>query len=366
MIVWCLCPIASSLANQLGFYDGLSGSFDHFLKWGIPYLAGRIYFNSAKTLRDLCLGVVIGGLIYVPLCLYEIRMSPQLSNIFYDFFPHDWSQHKRYGGYRPIVFMQHGLMVALWMAVSASAAFWLWRSGKIRNVKGIPMPFIVAALVITCILCKSANGWFFLTIGCGSYYIFRFVRSRTVFLMIILLIPIYIGLRTTNTLSSDNMQSVAAIFVAPERVSSFGVRLYQEDVLTVEAFKRPLLGWGGWDRGRPKDSETDLAIIDHLDSLWILTFNKYGLVGLSSLFSSLVFGPWLVLRNKRAKDIQENLRVIFFVLSIVVVCFTIDCLVNSMVFPIYILISGALVRCYIELNKDSTKYQVESSKQLTY
>ena len=41
--------------------------------------------NTADTLRDLCLSIIIGGVIYLPLCLYEIRMSPQLHSIFYGF-----------------------------------------------------------------------------------------------------------------------------------------------------------------------------------------------------------------------------------------------------------------------------------------
>ncbi|MBV5327317.1 MAG: hypothetical protein JZU65_06720, partial [Chlorobium sp.] len=84
--------------------------------WGVPFLAGRIYFKDESTIKDLHRGIIIGGLIYMVLCLYEIRMSPQLNNMLYGFFPHSWVQHLRYGGFRPIVFMQHGLMVALWMA----------------------------------------------------------------------------------------------------------------------------------------------------------------------------------------------------------------------------------------------------------
>ena len=67
MIIWCLSPIATSVTNQLGFYDGISSSFGEVLQWGVPYLAGRIYFNSTSILRDLCLGIIIGGLLYVPL-----------------------------------------------------------------------------------------------------------------------------------------------------------------------------------------------------------------------------------------------------------------------------------------------------------
>ena len=41
----------------------------------------------------------------------------------YGFFPHSWLQHVRGGGFRPIVFMNHGLVLGIFlsMAVVASA-----------------------------------------------------------------------------------------------------------------------------------------------------------------------------------------------------------------------------------------------------
>ena len=60
---------------------------------------------------------VLGGLIYVPLCLFEVRMSPQLHNMVYGFAQHSFGQTVRGGGWRPMVFMQHGLAVGLFMSV---------------------------------------------------------------------------------------------------------------------------------------------------------------------------------------------------------------------------------------------------------
>src|SRR4051794_12685351 len=78
ILVWCLCPIASSLSNDLGLYDGLSTSLINFVRWGLPYLVGRLYFGDQEGLRSWTIGIVIGGLLYVLPCLYEIKMSPVL------------------------------------------------------------------------------------------------------------------------------------------------------------------------------------------------------------------------------------------------------------------------------------------------
>src|SRR5687767_13048880 len=97
IILWCLCGGASSLANGLGPYAGLSTVLDHIVVWGLPYFLGRLYFSDVEGLRDLALGLFIGGLAYIPFCLYEIRMSPQLHSIVYGFHQHSFSQTKRFG-----------------------------------------------------------------------------------------------------------------------------------------------------------------------------------------------------------------------------------------------------------------------------
>src|SRR5271165_7651631 len=40
MLLWCFCGLASSVANGLGPYDGLSDSLSQILNWGLPYLCG--------------------------------------------------------------------------------------------------------------------------------------------------------------------------------------------------------------------------------------------------------------------------------------------------------------------------------------
>ena len=249
MFLFCfICPVATSLFNGLGLYEGLSSALNLYLGWGVFYWAGRRYFSDTSSLRALCLGIIIGGLIYVPLCLYEIRMSPQLSNIFYGYFPHSWIQHVRYGGYRPIVFMQHGLMVALWMSLSFTVSFWLWRSNKISHFQGVPMGLLAMSLLIVAILCKSANGWFFLLLGLASYYYIKFFRSTLLLHLLIISIPLYIFVRITNIVPLEYIQTKALLFFDEQRVTSLTSRLIQENLFSLRAMEQPFWGWGGWRR----------------------------------------------------------------------------------------------------------------------
>jgi hypothetical protein len=225
MTMWCLSPILTSLANQLGLYDGLAGCYNQIMMWGVPYLSGRIYFKNDEALRDLCLGIVIGGMVYALLCLYEIRMSPRLSMNFYGFFPHEWRQHYRYGGWRPIVFMQHGLMVAVWMAAATSVAFWLWRIRVVERIKGIPMGLVVALLITTTMLCKTASGWVALALGCGGYFIHCWCRGNRLFILLLLVVPLYIGLRISGTLTVNDVGTLTAQIFDTERAGSMAIRL---------------------------------------------------------------------------------------------------------------------------------------------
>ncbi|ADH86466.1 hypothetical protein [Desulfurivibrio alkaliphilus] len=350
MVLWCLAPIPTSLTNQLGLYDGLSGFYSQIMTWGIPYLAGRIYFKNNETLRDLCLAVVIGGFVYAILALYEIRMSPQLSNMVYGFFPHSFLQHFRYDGFRPIVFMQHGLMVSLWIALSATVAFWLWRSRAVERLGGIPMAFIVAVLVITTILCKSANAWVALALGCGGYFVYRKPGLHFIFPLLLLVVPLYIGLRISGMVAAGDVEVLVAKVFDEDRTSSLAIRLLQEDLFSQKALESPLFGWGGYGRGWPVDPDTGRNVIQMVDAFWTIVFNSRGFFGLISMVVAMLLGPWLVLCGKALKrgvDVTEIITPV--ILSMVVILFMLDSLFNAMVNPVYLMTSGALLGWYLSL-----------------
>ena len=69
-------------------------------------------------MRALAAGIVAAGLVYVPFCLFEVKQSPQLHVIVYGYMPHDFGQQVRFGGYRPMVFLGHGLLVAFFMSTA--------------------------------------------------------------------------------------------------------------------------------------------------------------------------------------------------------------------------------------------------------
>src|SRR5262245_35205629 len=108
-------PLATSLANGLGAYDGLSGVLGNALPWGVPWLMGRLYGSEPGARRDLVVGLLLGSLAYIPICLFEMRFSPQLNQWLYGFIPFKFATTRRFGGYRPVGFLRHGIELGMLM-----------------------------------------------------------------------------------------------------------------------------------------------------------------------------------------------------------------------------------------------------------
>jgi hypothetical protein len=354
IIVWCtLSPFLSIMTNGLGAYNAIAAVVQTSLMWGVYYLAGRIFFSDNDSLRLLTKGIIIGGLIYVPLVFFEVRMSPQLTNIVYGFFPHSWFQHLRYGGYRPIVFMQHGLMVALWMAATYTVSLWLFKTREINEIKKIPMSLIVLLLLTATILCKSANGWVYSLLGTLAYYYHQKLKSKKVIKLIILIIPLYIILRISLILPAETIIDYLSKIFDAQRIESLSVRLFQEEVFGTRALESPYFGWGWMDFAWPIDPVTAEALVRMIDSLYLIMFSSRGYLGLASLYAVLLLGPWKIMKSRIAP-------VNAVVLSIVLIFFAIDSLLNGMINPVFILISGTLIGVSERL-KDSRPSEPEKA-----
>jgi hypothetical protein len=134
MLIWCLCPIVTQVSNG---GSPISPTFNQIISWGLPYLVGRLYVGSLDGLRQLAIGILAGGLAYIPFTLIEGVKGPILHQMVYGVSAFDdWSQAVRAGGWRPVVFMQHGLMVGVWMMTAALIAVWFWQTGDAQKVSG--------------------------------------------------------------------------------------------------------------------------------------------------------------------------------------------------------------------------------------
>ena len=340
MLIWCAVPMASSLSNDLGLYDGFSSVLDRTIKWGLPYVIGRMYFNDLRGLRELAIGIVIGAIVYIPLCVWEMRMSPQLHYSFYGFYQHSFAQTRRFGGWRPMVFMDHGLMVGTWMASGSMIGLWLWASRSIKSIARVPMPWVMPVLLIATVLVKSTGAVILLASGLGALFTAKRFRTAAAAICLMLVPPAYIAARMADLWTGSDLVAAIGGMFDDERSQSLQTRLSNEDILKAQALRRPLLGWGGWGRNRVTDAEgRDVSITD---GLWVIALGNNGLVGLVSLFAMLLLPAGLLLNQRTVRHWDSARFAPVFALAMVVLVYAIDCLHNAMVNPVYTLAMGGL------------------------
>jgi len=342
MLMWSICPFITSVSNGLGWYDGVSATLIQTVTWGLPYFVGRLYLNNLAALRQLAIGIFIGGLAYIPLCLFEIRMSPQLHNKIYGAHAFaDFAQSVRYDGFRPTVFLRHGLAVGAWMMVATLIGIWLWQTGTLKKLWNIPIKWLVAALFITLVLCKSTGAYMLLLFGAGIMFFGKIFRtSIPVFLLVVTMgVYLYINAATETYFTDQLVTSLSAVF-DEERIQSLEFRFNNEEVLTDHARKRPVFGWGGWNRSRIEDPSTGKLAIQ--DSLWIIAFGTYGAFGLIAWMASMSLPVLSLLTLYPASYWSKREVASIAVLAVALTMYMLDCLLNAMVNPIYILVCGGI------------------------
>jgi len=344
MAAWCLVPFASSIQNGYGAYDGLAGVLDQFAIWGAPYLVGRLYLTDFAALRELALAIIIGGLLYVPLCLLEIRLSPQLHRWVYGTHAHSFAQTMRWGGYRPTVFMQHGLMVGLWMTGAALIAYWCWRARAIASIAKIPMSVVAGVLILTALLVKSTGALALLIGGLALVEFLRATRGgalgRLAVIALVAIAPAYLALRISGQWEGAQIAD-AATMLNEERGRSVAGRFAMETKMVDHAMARPAFGWGSWDAWRVKDEMgRDITVAD---SLWSIAISKYGLIGVSSLVASLVLPALLLLSRVPLRAWSSPAVAPGASLAVMLVLYMIDSLLNAMLNPVFVLAAGGIV-----------------------
>ena len=282
MVIFCCSPVMTSVLNDLGIYDGLSALLERLVGWGLPYLMGRLYFGSREGMYELVLGLFIGGLIYVPFCLWEVRMSPNLHYHIYGFRSRGFHLGVRYGSYRPSVFLWSFIPVANWLAVTTVAGFWLWWSGRSSRFSGVSTLIPVGILLITTLLSKTLGAVVLLLVGVSVLLSRSFVRRPSLLKLLVLIVPFIIGARATGMWSGEELVSLARM-AGEERSHSLEYRLGNENILAEKALQRPIFGWGGYGRSGIYNEWGDG--VSTTDGLWIIELGKSGLVGVASLLA---------------------------------------------------------------------------------
>ncbi|PSB03068.1 O-antigen ligase family protein [Merismopedia glauca] len=357
LIVFSLQPFISSITNDLGPYDGISSSLAQIVRWGIPYLLGRIYFDSLDGLKKLAVAIFIGGLMYTPLCLIEIRLSPILHRTIYGFegTGRSFVQAIRLGGYRPSVFMEHGLAVGMWMMAASVIGISLWKTGVIKQLWNIDIKLFLICLVATFILVKSTGAYLLFVLGLCILFSAWYWRNKLLLIIFSLAICYYLFLGASGNITTARIEQIVSFttsLVGEDRAQSLEFRLSNEQILGDRARERPLTGWGGWGRNQVYDEATGKQLTT-TDSLWIIAFGTGGIIGLVSLTAFMLL-PSLMFCLRCYPPVSWSHPKVApaATLAIIMVLYMFDCISNAMINPIFTLASGGISGVVVKHIKD--------------
>ncbi len=355
LLVFCLCPIGTSLANGFGLYDGLAGIagvWSQLITWAVPWVIGRCYFESLSALRDLAIGMFLGAVVYVPLCFFEMAFGAILHLKVYGYYQHSPDQTIRTdGSIRPMVFMQHGLMLAMWMGSSALAGIAVSRADGITFLPRSIKTGLALILIATTLLSRSVGASALLVVGLVVWSAVRVLRIAFPLVLIAVAVPSYMILRVSGSMDVADMTGVVSTGLvavgfspaeAAQRLESARVRFESEDQLLEQARAHPVFGAGSWNFNHYLDPVTGEGRMITTDGDWIIQFATRGITGLGSWTALLLLPVLLFVRRHPPGSWSHPLVATGGALSLVLLLYTIDCLMNAHINPIYALIAGGL------------------------
>ena len=287
----------------LRLYDGFS-MLSSIIVSLIPLWLGLRYLNTREAHKALLEAFVITGVIYTFLALVEIRLSPQLHVWVYGFFPHSFAQHVRDGGFRPAVFLNHGLMVGIYFCISVISAAVLYREA--RREGRTSWYWLAALFWLAFVLYLSKTlGAFGLALTFALIVLLTGRRFQfTLAVAVAVVVMLYPMLRGAGLVPIEGIYNIAAS-ISVDRANSLKFRLDNEEALLDHANEKPLAGWGSWGRNQIYDPATG-EMISTTDGIWIIFIGIFGWIGYIGRFGLLtapilffalrnrIFGPSLI------------------------------------------------------------------------
>ncbi|MEX2209229.1 MAG: hypothetical protein WEF50_23680 [Myxococcota bacterium] len=331
------------LEPALGGYDVVVKTVAEVFRLGLPFFLGRALFRTRDDLRVLLVMLGGAGIVYTVLILIEVGLSLpfrvfQLSYVLYGF---SAGVSYRWGVIQPIIFMEHGLSVATFMAASLLAVVGLLKARLplFRLKVRLAWAFVYVGLVLS----RNVAG---IVYGTTLSAVIAFLSPKTiarVAVTLALLVCTYPALRMYGLFPFEQILELAGRF-DEERKRSLEGRFYEEEYVVELMEDRFLWGWGnisrvpgaeglgGWEAGGYEGG---------LDGYWIIEFGVHGALGLELRLVLLllpVFVAWRTLGRLRSKKAQALLAALMAIVAMRCV----DMLPNGWWNNLPVFLSGAL------------------------
>jgi hypothetical protein len=342
----------------LNAHDAASLVVADMLDYGIPFLLALLVFRRRADLVLLLRTLSLAGLVYSVFILIELRMSPQFHIWVYGYLPTQFLQHIRNGGYRPIVFMNHGLAVSMFIMSTTLASLGLRRARV--QILGFDATPIAAYLFVILVLCKS---WAPVVYGLLGVALLLFASERLqrgVAWGAVLFLLAYPALRTLDWIPTQAILSIAGS-ASEDRAASLEWRFDNEKMLLEHAWQRIWFGWGSWGRDRVYNS--DGGDISTQDGLWIIELGRGGALGFLAHFS-LILLPMALFRRNVGRIGSKRTRQMLTTLALIQGFRAIDFVPNSGFTPEVVLLYGALAGLALDLPNEERALRQRAAREV--
>jgi hypothetical protein len=269
--------------------------------------------------------------------LLEVRLSPQLNIWIYGYFQHNFEQMMRGDGFRPIVFLYHGLWVAFFAMTSVLAAVALLRSEHAK--RRFTLMATAVFLFTVLILCKSMASILY-ALAFAPMVLFLGTRMQIRLAALLAFVALAYPLAKGADLVPHDRLVAMAERVDAERANSMRFRFDNETILLDRAERKPLFGWGIWSRHHVLD-ENSGEILTVTDGRWVLVIGTLGWIGFLAEFGLLALP--MVLMWWRTRGGIEAVSPLVGPLILILGINVFDLIPNATITPLTWLIAGAVL-----------------------
>jgi len=315
----------------------------------LPFVLGMQLIKTSDDQIQLFKLIVLAGLLYSALIVFEIRMSPQLHKWVYGFFPHTWGQQVRYGGFRPVVFLGHGLWVSMFTVIVIGAAVTL---SKLKIKLSRPSNIIVIIYLV--LLLIFSKGFGSIILGAILLLTIGILKPRIIYLVSIVIALISITYPFLcfidifpHQLVIENIESIN-----PAQAGSLQFRFDHEIALLDRAVDRFLFGWGAWGRNRLGDSV--------VDGYWIGLIGMYGIIGFTSIFGLMFIAVWKT-RFSLKHLTEKKDKLLLVSLSLIASVIMIDQIPNHSENPFFWFLTGSLIGRHFYISENRSGKRTDTS-----
>ncbi|MEL7460764.1 MAG: hypothetical protein AAGJ39_07375 [Pseudomonadota bacterium] len=331
-----------------------------------PVIAMVPFFLAVAILKrgvqhvEVFKAIALCGAAYAAFAFVEVRLSPQMNIWVYGFFQHSWQQHFR-NGYRPIVFLDHGLSLGFFLMTATLACMALF-----RQLKGIDRyRYLLIGLWIFAALALSRNlGAMMLFLFFAPFVLIAPTKLQAWLVAAVAIIFMaYPAIRQAELLPIDKFTEIIAEEISVDRAASLQFRLQNETAMALRAGEKPLFGWGGWGRQRIiNEAGADTTVSD---GTWIIILGERGWVGYICFFGLLAIPMIYLIFSVRRKEVSP----VILTAGLIMAANLIYLVPNSTLSPVGWLLTGTIagfIRWHLaDAKSDADNEDVEELRPYT-